>query len=272
MKAIKLFLIAVVVLGAIYGLLMLVGGGNSMDSDDGPDKERLFNRLQTEIDENWQDRHSWDASQFEADIDKLQQNKRKLKNRTYNTLLDQLAAYASDLLYQDMMAEFASPACDSAKIETYHRDLDYFLRKTTGYDNDENIQTMQQTYRLFKDIITASSKRYGVEPNFNYENGTWTDFNGYRSRILSERDGYRGNRYFGYIQDAQIVISALDHIAERMESAKTQFKNRLAQQIISAYQNHPKTEESSSMLGSVHSQFLSQFGRQNDLYQFVLNY
>ena len=61
-------------------------------------------------------------------------------------------------------------------------------------------------------------------------------------------------------------------MTERMESAKTQFKNKLAQQIISAYREHPKTEESSSMLGGVHSQFLSQFGRQNDLYQFVLNY
>ena len=272
MKAIKLFLIAVVVVGAIYGLLMLVDGSSRSDSDDGPDKERLFNRLQTEIDENWQDRHSWDASLFEADIDKLQQNKRKLKSRSYNTLLDQLAAYASDLLHQDMMAEFGRPACDSAKIEAYHRDLDYFLSKTTGYDNDEEIQTMQQTYSLFNSIMTAASKRYGVEPNFNYENGTWTDFNGYRNRILGERDGYQRNRYFGHIQNAQIVTSALEQITNRMETAKTQFKNKLAQQIISAYREHPKTEESSGTLGSVHSQFLSQFGRQNDLYQFVLNY
>jgi len=270
MKALKLFLLAAVVLAVIVGLLMLTGNKSGLGGASS-DNEELFTELQEEIENDWQDREDWDAELFESTTDRLRQEKDELGNG-YRTLLDLVSDYGSALLCQAMMDEFARPECDSNRIESLHADLDAFLERATGYQNDNRVQQMQGVYNLYRNILGASSKRYGLSPSFDYDSGTWRDFSSYSSRILNECNGFSSNVYYPYLKDAQIVINALGNVRNKMDQAKTTFKNELARQIINAYKQHERTDETAEQLNSLHRQFNDKFGRQNDLYNYVLYY
>ncbi len=270
MKALKLILLAAVVLLVIIGLLMLTGNKSGLGGG-GSDNEELFTELQEKIENDWQDLQDWDAELFETTTDRLRQEKDELGNG-YRTLLDLVADYGANLLCQAMMDEFARPECDSSRIEILHADLDAFLDRATGFQNDSRVQQMQGVYSLYHSILGASSKSYGLSPAFDYDSGTWRDFSSYSNRILNECDGFSSNVYYPYLKDARIVINAMSNVRNKMDQAKTAFKNELARQIINAYKQHERTDETAEQLNSLHRQFNDKFGRQNDLYNYVLYY
>lgn len=271
MKTVKLLLIAIVVVGAVAGLLLLSNGSSNTGSNGRDDK--LFDRLEAELSEQWNEAEEWDIELLDASLDRLYQNEDRLGSG-YQVLVDMVANDACNLLHESMMGEFARSACSKAKIEQYNKDLKYFLSKTTGYARHDKVKKMQETYSLYNNILSLiqKSKNTNVAPNFNFDNGTWSDFNAYQRGIINQRDSYRSNVYFEYLSNITELTTGLNQIQDNLAKAKTNFKNALAKQIIDAFNSREHSSEYYTKLSYLNRTFIETFGTQQDLRDYTLHY
>jgi len=271
MKSFKLLLIAVVVAGAIAGLLLLSSGDGGTTASGQDDK--LFDRLETELSEQWQSVDAWDRGLFEASLDRLYQNEERLGSG-YKVLADMVANDACNLLHQSMMGEFGNAACSKQKVDQYNDDLKYFLSKTTGYKTNKKVKQMQDTYKLYTDIISfiQKNKNRTLPPNFDFETGKYNDFKAHETSIMTSIKNYRDNSHFEYLSNITELNSGLDQVEANLPKAKTTFKNSLAKEIIAAFEQHEKTSEHSTKLARLNREFIERYGSQNDLRDYVLRY
>lgn len=267
MKALKLILIAVVVLGAVVGLLFLSSGESS--SEIKGDKNKQMEQLKGKIVQEWASTSEWDTNMLEKDLDMLKQYS-KILGDGYRTLVDLTGERACQRLDSVMMGEFAKSDCDPSKIETYGNGLDILLAKIPSYKNDPKVQRMNGTLTLYRNIRKLSRSSMNLAPRFKFDNDSWANFSAHQQRVISERNTYRQSNYYQYISHLDDIKQGLAGVEGRLNAAKVQFKKDLASQIMKAYS--PKDAELNSRLKQVHSRYLRELGGNDDLNGFVQNY
>ena len=271
MKIVKLLLIAVIVAGAIAGLLLL-SSGDSGSTASGED-DKLFDRLETELSAQWQSADTWDREMLEASLDRLYQNEDRLGSG-YKVLADMVASDACNLLHKSMMGEFDNAACSKATIDQYYADLKFFLSKTTGYKTNKKVKQMQDTYKLYSDILSFihKNKNRTLPPNFDFETGKYNDFKAHETSIMGSINNYRNNSHFQYLSNITELKDGFNQVETNLTKAKTTFKNSLAKEIIAAFEQHEKSSEYSTKLARLNREFIERYGSQNDLRDYVLRY
>jgi hypothetical protein len=266
-KALKLILIAIVVLGAVVGLLFLSGGDASTGIK--PDTSRQITLLQEKIDSEWSATDEWDTSLLTGDLDMLKQYSKDLGDG-YRTLVDHVGIKASERLVKVVNEEFAKTDCDANKIERYSNGLDILLAKIPSYKHDAKVQQLQGTVTLYRDIRRLGKGGMLVAPNYKFENDSWANFNAYSQRIVSLRNSYRQSPYFQYISHITEVKNSLNGVEGRIGQARKLFKKALTEQIIKAYS--PKNPDLAPRLHELHSRYVRELGNEGTLDNFVQNY
>lgn len=270
MKALKLILIALVVAAVIGGLLLLTGKSSSQ-SGGGRDND-LYNRLESELSEEWEQASDWNRQLFDQSLSTLNHNRRDLGSG-YQTLADMVSEYALDHLYNSTMAQYRRSDCTPAQAEQFNADLNHFLSKTQGFAGSEKVTTMQGTYKLYIDILAlVDDSKKSVAAAFNFDSDTWTDFRSYEQRQLKRRDNCTGNIYYNYVSNIDDVRNGLSQVPANLAAAKSRFKDDLAGRIIRAYDGHEKTADLYDRLSYLSSSFTEQFGRNDRLTTYVRSY
>lgn len=267
MKALKLILIAVVVLGAVIGLLFLSGGEAS--SEIKGDKSKQMTMLKEKINGEWDSTSDWDTSLLEGDLDMLKQYSQNLGDG-YRTLVDLTGERASHRLDSVMMDEFSKTDCDPYKIETYGNGLDILVAKIPSYRNDAEVQKLMGILTLYRNIRKFSKRNLGITPRFKFENDSWVSFASHSQSIIKERNSYRQSDYYQYLAHIDDVKSGLDGVEGRLSQAKAHYKQGLAEQIMKAYT--PQDAQLASRLNQVQGRFQKEFGAHGPLNSFVENY
>ena len=235
MKALKLILIAVVMAGALAGLMMLSLGGDSQEKAT-PEQEALYSKLQSKIEKHWQS-NTWQLTQFNDDHIMLNKQKNDLGSSYYTSLTDQLNDAANRALCQAVLDAWSRPTCRLADIEPYMADMERFLQKARGYDKDRRIKDIQATYALYKEALSLAQTNFRLTPRFDMENNKYgPSFRNFKKKQLQLVSDIKQSAFFGNISKVNEVREALQGVGPKLEEAETVFANALARLIVNAYQ------------------------------------
>ena len=231
MKAIKLILSFVLILGVIVGALYLTGA-IGVEEEVIPSDPETFNDQRELLDKEWKNAQ-WDINLYDRGTARLAQYKDKLNEDDMKTLVDQLNEYAIPKLYSAMMKEFANPNCDDKTIQSLSKDLTKLKSNAPGRENkDSMLITMTGTYKVYQDAISLCSKSI----SFNPGNGvTWTPLETQKNSFRNIRNNIRGNKYFGNIKNITRISNGLNNLETKMNVAAKGFGDRVADRIIKAF-------------------------------------
>ena len=248
MKALKLIIIAIVMAGALAGLMFLSLGSDSEEKTT-PEQEALYSKLKTRIDEHWSS-GNWSLSQFNSDYIMLNKQKGELGRQYYTSLSDQLNTLGNKALYHDLKAAYARPACKKTDIVPLMEDMDRFLQKAHGFDKDKLVKEMQSTYTLYNQVLALATANFNRTPSFSMANNSFSpSFRTFKNNQLKLVNDLKNNDYFDNIKNIDEVKETLDSVPSRLDKAEGNFKNNLAQQIITAYQaEHPQQLSNDSLI------------------------
>ncbi len=235
MKALKLILIAVVMAGALAGLMMLSMGGDSQEKAT-PEQEALYSKLQSKIEKHWQD-NTWQLTQFNDDHVMLNKQKEQLGSSYYTSLTDQLNDAANRALCQALLDAWSHPSCTQTDIDPYMADMERFLQKARGYDKDKHIKDIQATYTLYAEALSLASANYQLTPRFDMDRNKYSpSFRNFKKKQLQLVTDIKRSEYFSNISKINEVIEALQSVGPKLEKAETVFANKLARLIVTSYQ------------------------------------
>ena len=235
MKALKLILIALVMAGALAGLMFLSLGGDSEEKAT-PEQEALYSKLKTRIDEHWSS-GNWSLSQFNSDYIMLNKQKDELGRHYYTSLSDQLNTVGNKALYHDLKAAYARPACKKTDIAPLMEDMNRFLQKAQGFDKDILVKEMQGTYTLYNQVLTLATANFNRTPSFNMAGNSFSpSFRTFKNNQLKLVNDIKGADHFDNIKNINEVNTALNSVPSRLDEAETVFMDKLANLILVAYE------------------------------------
>lgn len=240
MKALKLIIIALVMAGALGGLMFLSLGGDSEENVT-PEQEALYTKLKTRIDEHWGS-ENWSMSRFNDDYIMLNKQKDELGRQYYTSLRDQLNTAGNKALYQDLKAAYGRHTCKRTDIAPLMADMDRFLQKANGFDKDKLVKEMQATYTLYNQALALATTDFNRTPSFNMSSNSFSPlFRSFKNNQLKLVNDIKGSDCFENIKNIDEVRETLNNVPSRLDQAEDVFRNKLALLIVNAYnEENPK--------------------------------
>ena len=235
MKALKLIIIAIIMAGALGGLMFLSLGGDSEEKST-PEQEALYSKLKTKIEDHWDD-GGWSLSKYNDDYIMLNKQKDELGRQYFTSLSDQLNTVGNRALYQDIKASYARPACKRTDIDPFMSDMNRFLQKAPGFDKDKLIKEMQSTYTLYNQVLALATTNFTRTPTFNMASNSFSpSFHTFKNAQLKLVRDIQGSEHFDNIEKINEVKEALNSVPSRLDEAENVFMNKLANLIVNAYE------------------------------------
>ena len=257
MKALKLIIIALIMAGALAGLMFLSLGGDTEEKAS-PEQEALYSKLKTRIDEHWSD-GNWSLSQFNDDYIMLNKQKEELGRQYHTSLSDQLNSAGNKALYQDLKAAYSRSACKRADIDAYMSDMDRFLQKAPGFDKDKLVKEMQATYTLYCQALALSTANFNRAPSFNLGSNSFSpSFRTFKNNQLKLVSDIQAADYYDNIKNINEVKEALSNVPARLDQAEDAFMIKLANLIVDAYEAEDIDDRRSRFV-SIRQKFNNEF-------------
>lgn len=262
MKYIKIILILLVFVGAIYGVFSLVNSGNGGSKIEAHSPE-LLSQLTKNVDNDWDNADSWDQKVYEKSLTNANVYKNdleKLKPGNYTTLLNYINEKVCNKLVEFANNEFAKTDCSTQKIAEYKSAMDYFMQKNgTINSSDARISKLYAKIKLYNDIINFGKKQFALSPGFNIHTGEWNNFSLHEQTQRKNRDGYKSNPNYSSISHISNVKKSLDSVDGKLKSARNSFMINLSSTIISSYQNMARTQENFTRLNDVYKRYYNSY-------------
>ena len=228
MKAIKLLLAFVLILGVVVGALYLTGAMGGDDESGGSDPE-TFKNLSALIDDEWNS-VEWNSDLYNKSLMRIEQNEIKLGTGGMNTLIDQLNERAIPKLHTAMMGEFAKSNCDNNIIQSLYKDLEKL--KKTGRTENTKFAEMTGTYNVYQKALNFCSKAISFDPG----NGTsWVPLNTQKQNYIQTRGNIQKDPYYKNIQNIKRIADGLNGLDARMNAAAVKFSGAVADRIYNYY-------------------------------------
>lgn len=266
MKALKLILIAIVMAGALTGLMLLsVGGDNKGKAT--PEQEALYSKLQKKIEDHW-DSGKWSLTQFNSDYIMLNKQKEELGRQYYTSLTDQLNAIGNKALYQDLKEAYTRPACTRADIDAFMTDMDRFLQKAHGYDKDKLVKEMQATYSLYTEALALATSSFYRTPSFNMASNSFSpSFRKYKNEQQKLANEIQQAELFANICNIEEVKQGLSTVSSRLSEAEEDFMKKLARKIVDEYKKEEPEQLSGDSIKEHRERFVAIRRKYNDEFQ-----
>ncbi|MCR4810104.1 MAG: hypothetical protein K5896_09640 [Prevotella sp.] len=234
MKALKLILIALVMAGALTGLMLLNLSGDSEEKTT-PEQEALYSKLQKKIDNHW-DSDEWNLTQFNSDYIMLNKQKEELGRQYFTSLTDQLNANGNKALYQYLKNAYARPDCTREDIDALMDDMSRFLQKASGYDKDKLVKEMQATYSLYIEALALATSSFYRTPTFDMASNSFSpSFRKYKNEQLKLANEIQQSELFANICNIEEVKQGLSTMPTRLSEAEEDYMKKLAKKIVDEY-------------------------------------
>ena len=228
MKALKLLIAFIVILGMVVGALYLTGAMGGDDETGGADPE-TFNKLSASLDEKWNS-VEWNSDLYDECLISLEQDEHKLGTEGMNTLIDKLNEYAIPKLHTAMMGEFAKANCDNNIIQSLNKDLEKL--KKTGRTGNTKFTEMTGTYNVYQKALSFCSKPIAFDPG----NGTsWVPLNTQKQNYIQTRNAIKGDPYYKNIQNIKRITDSLNGLDAKINAAAANFSSAVADRIYNYY-------------------------------------
>lgn len=249
MKAIKLILAFVVILGVIVGALYIFTGdvGGKLP----PMDDNTLESFRSQFENDWKQKGDWDANLFNVHVTTVKQlsvNFSVEELRRYNTQL------ALELVHEKVFGEWGKATCSKSVVDKYINALNTIISTDNSARSDNLATQIRQVNTTYREALTVANLSIGLRPGFN---GTsWNSYDNYEKGIKQRRDNVLKNEnYKQYLSNITSIKNGLNAIDAKLSKGRSTFYNNLASSIKAYYNNKERNSENLLALRSVRDKF-----------------
>ena len=267
MKAIKLFLVFTVILGAIILAFFIIPDSGDKALSPIPDNTHEMYRKQFISD--WEQKGDWDKDLFLSHYDIVKQLSTQYNTRS---LEDLNTKTATEIVYNKIFEEWKSTGCNKTKIDNYINAIRLIESKDQNAISDPNVKKIQDVYASYLSAYNYIHKNIGLVPHF--DGNSWNSYSAYKNSILSQRQIILSNaNYKAYLSNISDIKNGLENIPNKLSTGKTSFYQSLAYKIKSYYnKDGMMTMDNLRRLRNVVSKYTKEFGKNSMLSSFVSDF
>lgn len=251
MKYIKLFVLTIVIIGAIIGLKKYIDSINERDVVIDPIAEAHYQKLSNEFKKEWEQITTWDETLFESQHKEAEgeYGLNKIEESQRDNLSKLIHSYALDAVSENLVNLYKSTKYNESAVKHNLNGLTV-ISKHPDYSKNEKIIMMKnihETYRnilsFIKNIKNSSSSRYTSQMKFvatSEDNVSWNSFSSLKSSDVSRRDSYRENKYYQeYLMNNVELKDGLNAIPSYIERHRSSYYKAVEEHIRNRFRNKP---------------------------------
>lgn len=260
MKALKLILTFIIILGGFVGAYFIINGGSGGGITP-PPIDKLGN-YSKQIERGWEEAGDWNKELFEEHcilIDQLGKwglDVTPLKN--FNTSL------VVNIINDKIIGEWKSATCKKQTIKKYMDAVATVCSKDANAKHDPAIENINEINKVYNTACKRAERGIGLPCNFNADAQSWNSYSDYSNRVTRETNEILNNSiYKEYLVNITAIKNGLDKIPSRLAEGKKNFANKLAEEIINHYNAIPdtlRTREQFNALRGTRDKYDGEFG------------
>lgn len=245
MKAIKLVLTFVIILGGIIGAFVLFA--NPIPDPLPTISDTTYQTFREKFENDWEQAGDWDEKLFMSHCDLVQKLSTQYETATLNDLNTKTATEVVD---KKIFDEWKSPTCAKNVVEKYINALKVIESKDNNAKTDPNVQKIRKVYETYTSAYTLAHQSIGLTPHFDGSN--WNSYSNYSSSITDKKNSILGNsNYKEYLSNIVDIRNGLNAIPDKLSNGRTRFYNELSARIISYYSQIMDYERTRSELNNL---------------------
>lgn len=255
MKFFKLFIIFILVLGAIIGAFFIKDCTGTTKLP--PPTDETYQTYRNQFEKDWEQKGDWDKDLYLEHCDLVNQ-----LSTTYETgtLQDLSTKTASEIVYNKIFEEWNRPGCSKKVINNYRDAVNVIMENDGNAKSDPNIKKILEVFSTYTDADAFAHQSIGKRPTFS--NDEWTPFSSYSKGIESRRSGVLNNaNYKSYLSNINDIKNGLNAIPGKLRDSRENFYSVLASQIVSTYSAIPeeeRTRDDLKRLRNVNSRYVKE--------------
>lgn len=269
MKAIKLILVFIVVLGGVVLAFYYSTRADIIESNAISDSSLQQYREQFEKD--WESAGDWNKDIFMRHCDLIKQLS---TTNEIESLNDLNTSTAVEVIYKRIFNEWGKKNCSKNKIDKYIAAISTIEDSDNRASSNPNIKLIKEVNYVFTKAYKFSHQKFGLVPQFDGSN--WNSYTVYSSGIESQkRKILEDVNYKKYLSNIYEISYALDNVTLRLSEGRKKFYNTLALEIIESYNVKLNTERTRADLNSLRniiSKYENEYGSNTSLSSFVSSY
>ena len=263
MKALKLLLIFVLLVGGLFVALNWESMTGSSGDEDFSEKDLIDIGVKCEEIRNaWGRCSEWDESLYTAQCADIDQSKSMgmFSREGYNTVNNALRESATNKACGSYLACLHDTLFDSSKLQLQYDGV-LFLKEHEKLENDPRVKEVEERHALYKKIDSFVRSPHYISPRFDAEDADWTSFAAYQNSILGTAKNYRNNKLYTtemtHIPGFRNGLSE-SHVRSVTNAYRSDFYEKLCTQIINHFENDSVSQENAKILNEVYNNFSNQ--------------
>lgn len=245
MKAIKLVIVFIAILGGVLGAFYLFTntGGSTLP----PPPNTTYQTFREQFEKDWEQAGDWNEQLFMSHWDLVQQLSTQYETATLNDLNTKTA---TEVVYKKILDEWNSPSCAKKTVEKYNNAIKVIESKDNNAKTDPNVIKIKDVYATYTSAYSLAHQGIGLTPHF--DGCKWNSYSDYSSSMADKRSSMLGNsNYKEYLSNIVDIKNGLNAIPEKLSNGRTRFYNELANSIISYFSQTTSSERIRSELNDL---------------------
>lgn len=229
MKAIKLTLVFICILGGVIGAFFIINHNISGTLPSPP--ADTYKTYRDQFVKDWEQANDWNEQLFMSHYDMIQQLSTQFDTES---LKDLNTKTATEIVYKKIFDEWKSSACTKNVIEKYNGAIKVIESNDNNATKDPNVQKIKDVYSTYISAYSLAHQNIGLTPHFN--GSSWNSYSSYSSSIDNKTKSMLNNsNYKTYLSNIVDIKNGLSAIPQKLSVGKTRFYNGLANSIIRYY-------------------------------------
>lgn len=271
MKALKLVIIFVVVLGGIVGAFLLLSGNNK-GAGIVPPEDNPYETYRVQIENEWNQLEDWNEQVYKKNCDLVKQLSADRSGFQYSQpLMDLNTRKAVEIVREKIFAEWNSSSCRKKMVEKYINAVSVIENMDSNAASNPNVKQMKSVNATYIKAYSLANRHIGLKPSFDGQ--SWNSYESYSNSISSQRNAILADsNYKEYLSNIADVKSGLSSIPYKLAYEKHRFSNSLAHLIVDYYDDiisEERTRSQLNQLRSTRNRFDSDFPSNSELNSFI---
>ncbi len=243
MKALKLIILFVVLLGGVVGAFLLINpsSGSDLPSIDA----NAYAEYSKDFENDWAGLNDWDEATYvrhqeTMDLLKADYNVDELRNFDRRTV--------TAIVYRRIFEEWVKSDCDKKVVDKYMQAVGTITKyEGDAAKSDPDIQQINDVNSTYRAALTLAGKTIGLTPTFN---GTsWNSYADYSKKIQNEKAAIVGSsNYKEYLKNITAISSKLNRIDSELKTGRQKFYDALANKIYNHFNKIAPSRRTSGQL------------------------
>lgn len=236
MKAIKILLVFVLILGGVLGAFYLINNDSvvelsSMDDNGLETYRKLFQQ-------DWENVGDWSEEIFSKHCDLVNQLS---KDYETTSLRDMNTSTAVEVVYIKIFERWKASNCKKKDIDKYINAISIIEKADYNATSNPNVTIIRDVYKTYKQAYNLAYRKIGLSVEF--DGSTWNSYSNYASSINKELESIKKKtNYTTYLSNISEIKSNLESIPSRLSSGRARFYDSLADKIIASFSEITSTD------------------------------